>query len=149
MYGRNITEHAWEQTEQTNFLSRCRLVAVRDLDGAMERPRSVGVRGLDVAVEKGVEPVRPASHEGRVGEVKVGEVPERPKLKLLPRSKPIEPPAPSPTYVEEKQVTPSVPYQFSVDLTSLKLSNTAFLGAAILPSLTSWELSTRGTLVPA
>ncbi|XP_051215495.1 uncharacterized protein [Lolium perenne] len=89
-----------------NPMDRPRLVAVRDLDGAMERPRSVGVRGLDVAVEKGVEPVRPASHEGRVGEVKVGEVPERPKLKLLPRSKPIEPPAPSPTYVEEKQVHP-------------------------------------------
>lgn len=29
-----------------------------------------------------------------------------PKLKLLPRSKPIEAPAPSPTYVEEKQVHP-------------------------------------------
>ncbi|KAM0931113.1 hypothetical protein ACQ4PT_000533 [Festuca glaucescens] len=86
-----------------NAMDRPRLVAVRDLDGAMERPRSVGVRGLDVAMEKGVEQVRPASHEGRVGEVKIGEVPERPKLKLLPRSKPIEPPAPSPTYVEEKQ----------------------------------------------
>ncbi|XP_047063241.1 translation initiation factor IF-2-like [Lolium rigidum] len=89
-----------------NPMERPRLVAVRDMDGAMERPRSVGVRGMDVAVEKGVEQVRPASHEGRVGEVKVGEVPERPKLKLLPRSKPIEPPAPSPTYVEEKQVHP-------------------------------------------
>uniref|UniRef100_A0A453BCV8 Uncharacterized protein n=1 Tax=Aegilops tauschii subsp. strangulata TaxID=200361 RepID=A0A453BCV8_AEGTS len=72
----------------------------------MERPRSVGLRGLDVAMEKGVEPVRPASHEGRVGEGKIGEVPERPKLKLLPRSKPIESPAPSPTYIEEKQVLP-------------------------------------------
>jgi hypothetical protein len=132
-----------------NPMDRPRLVAVRDLDGAMERPRSVGVRGLDVAVEKGVELVRPASHEGRVGEVKVGEVPERPKLKLLPRSKPIEPPAPSPTYVEEKQVTPSLPSQFSVDLTYLKDSHIAFLGAAILPSLICWELSTRGTLGPA
>ncbi|KAM0882682.1 hypothetical protein ACQ4PT_032132 [Festuca glaucescens] len=89
-----------------NPMDRPRLVAVRDLDGAMDRPRSVGVRGLDVAMEKGVEPVRPVSHEGRVGEVKIGEMPERPKLKLLPRSKPIEPPAPSPTYVEEKQVHP-------------------------------------------
>uniref|UniRef100_A0ACD5ULS4 Uncharacterized protein n=1 Tax=Avena sativa TaxID=4498 RepID=A0ACD5ULS4_AVESA len=87
-------------------MDRPRLVVVRDLDGAMERPRSVGVRGLDVALENGMEPVRPASHEGRVAEVKTGEVPERPKLKLLPRSKPIEPPAPSPTYVEEKQVQP-------------------------------------------
>jgi hypothetical protein len=52
MYGRNITEHAWEQTEQTNFLSRCRLVAVRDLDGAMERPRLVAVRDLDGAMER-------------------------------------------------------------------------------------------------
>jgi hypothetical protein len=101
-------------------MDRPRLVAVRDLDGAMERPRSVGLRGPDVSMEKGVEQVRPASHEGRVGEVKSGEVPERPKLKLLPRSKPIEASAPSPTYVEEKQVTPSVPSQFCVDLISPK-----------------------------
>jgi len=32
------------------------------------------------------------------------EVPERPKLKLLPRSKPIEASEPSPTYAEDKQV---------------------------------------------
>ena len=88
-------------------MDRPRLVVVRELDGAMERPRSVGVRGLDVAMEKSVDPVRPASHKGRVGEVKIEEVPERPKLKLLPRSKPVEPPAPSPTYVEEKQVATS------------------------------------------
>ncbi|EMS55861.1 hypothetical protein TRIUR3_27684 [Triticum urartu] len=87
-------------------IERPRALAVRELDGAMERPRSVGLRGLDVAMDKGVEPVRPASHEGRVGEGKIGEVPERPKLKLLPRSKPIESPAPSPTYMEEKQVLP-------------------------------------------
>ncbi|KAM3385102.1 hypothetical protein ACQJBY_009199 [Aegilops geniculata] len=87
-------------------IERPRALAVRELDGAMERPRSVGLRGLDVAMDKGVEPVRPASHEGRVGEGKIGEVPERPKLKLLPRSKPIESPAPSPTYIEEKQVLP-------------------------------------------
>lgn len=70
----------------------------------IERPRSVGVRELDSAVERGAAPVRPASHEGRVGEGRAGEVPERPRLKLLPRSKPIEAPEPSPTYVEEKQV---------------------------------------------
>ncbi|CAL5062312.1 unnamed protein product [Urochloa decumbens] len=70
----------------------------------MERPRSVGVRELDGGVDKGAAPVRPASHEGRVGEGRVTEMPERPKLKLLPRSKPIEAPEPSPTYVEDKQV---------------------------------------------
>jgi len=70
----------------------------------MERPRSVGVRELDVGVERGAAPVRPASHEGRVGEGRVVEVPERPKLKLLPRSKPIEASEPSPTYAEDKQV---------------------------------------------
>lgn len=70
----------------------------------VERPRSVGVREPDGGVERGAAPVRPASHEGRVGEGRLGEVPERPKLKLLPRSKPIEAPEPSPTYVEEKQV---------------------------------------------
>ncbi|KAL6656713.1 hypothetical protein ACP70R_004493 [Stipagrostis hirtigluma subsp. patula] len=70
----------------------------------MERPRSVGVRELDVGVERGTAPVRPASHEGRIGDGRTGEVPERPKLKLLPRSKPIETPEPSPIYVEEKQV---------------------------------------------
>jgi hypothetical protein len=72
----------------------------------MERPRSVGVRELDVGVERGAAPVRPASHEGRVGEGRVAEVPERPKLKLLPRSKPIEASEPSPTYDEDKQVVP-------------------------------------------
>ncbi|KAJ1291301.1 hypothetical protein BS78_02G306400 [Paspalum vaginatum] len=70
----------------------------------IERPKSVGVRELDGGVERGAAPVRPASHEGRVGEGRVGEMPERPKLKLLPRSKPVEAPEPSPTYVEEKQV---------------------------------------------
>uniref|UniRef100_A0A0E0ECT0 Uncharacterized protein n=1 Tax=Oryza meridionalis TaxID=40149 RepID=A0A0E0ECT0_9ORYZ len=89
----------------------------------MERPKSVGVRELDGGIERGVAPVRPASHEGRVGEARgvevqerprVGDVPERPrvgdvlperpKLKLLPRSKPIEASEPSPVYVEEKQV---------------------------------------------
>ena len=72
----------------------------------MERPRSVGVRELDVGVERGAAPVRPASHEGRVGEGRVAEEPERPKLKLLPRSKPIEASEPSPTYAEDKQVVP-------------------------------------------
>ncbi|KAF0905189.1 hypothetical protein E2562_000982 [Oryza meyeriana var. granulata] len=88
----------------------------------MERPKSVGVRELDVGMERGVAPVRPASHEGRVGEARglevperprasdvserprVSDVPERPKLKLLPRSKPIEAAEPSPVYVVEKQV---------------------------------------------
>uniref|UniRef100_A0A0D3GS49 Uncharacterized protein n=1 Tax=Oryza barthii TaxID=65489 RepID=A0A0D3GS49_9ORYZ len=89
----------------------------------MERPKSVGVRELDGGIERSVAPVRPASHEGRVGEARgvevqerprVGDVPERPrvgdvlperpKLKLLPRSKPIEASEPSPVYVEEKQV---------------------------------------------
>ncbi|TKW35167.1 hypothetical protein SEVIR_2G354300v4 [Setaria viridis] len=70
----------------------------------MERPRSVGVREVDGGVERGAAPVRPASHEGRVGDGRVAEVPERPKLKLLPRSKPVEAPEPSPTYVEDKQV---------------------------------------------
>uniref|UniRef100_A0A804MRP4 HAT dimerization domain-containing protein n=1 Tax=Zea mays TaxID=4577 RepID=A0A804MRP4_MAIZE len=70
----------------------------------IERPRSVGVRELDSGVERGAAPVRPASHEGRIGEGRAGEVPERPKLKLLPRSKPIEDPEQRPTYVEAKQV---------------------------------------------
>uniref|UniRef100_A0A0D9X011 isopentenyl-diphosphate Delta-isomerase n=1 Tax=Leersia perrieri TaxID=77586 RepID=A0A0D9X011_9ORYZ len=89
----------------------------------MERPKSVvGVRELEGGMERGVAPVRPASHEGRVGEARgvevqerpragdvlerprVGDVPERPKLKLLPRSKPIETAEPSPVYAEEKQV---------------------------------------------
>uniref|UniRef100_J3MLT5 Uncharacterized protein n=2 Tax=Oryza brachyantha TaxID=4533 RepID=J3MLT5_ORYBR len=88
----------------------------------MERPKSVGVRELDGGMERGVAPVRPASHEGRVGEARdvevperprasdvperprVGDVPERPKLKLLPRSKPVDATEPSPVYVEEKQV---------------------------------------------
>ncbi|KAL6871497.1 hypothetical protein ACP4OV_014326 [Aristida adscensionis] len=70
----------------------------------MERPRSVGVRELDGGLERGVAPVRPASHEGRVGEGRVEEVPERPKLKLLPRSKPVDAPEPSPTNGGEKQV---------------------------------------------
>nr|CAB3458232.1 unnamed protein product [Digitaria exilis] len=70
----------------------------------IERPRSVGVRELDAGVERGAAPVRPASHEGRVGDGRIAEAPERPKLKLLPRSKPIEAPEPSPTYVEDKQV---------------------------------------------
>ncbi|ONM58076.1 eukaryotic translation initiation factor-related [Zea mays] len=71
----------------------------------VERPRSVGVRELDSGVERGAAPVRPASHEGRVGgEGRDGDTPERPRLKLLPRSKPIEAPEPSPTYVAEKQV---------------------------------------------
>ncbi|KAF0923746.1 hypothetical protein E2562_006713, partial [Oryza meyeriana var. granulata] len=43
------------------------------------------------------------SHEGRVGEARGLEVPERPKLKLLPCSKPIEAAEPSPVYVKEKQ----------------------------------------------
>lgn len=112
---------------------RPRSLAVRELDGAMERPRSVGLRGLDVAMDKGVEPVRPASHEGRVGEGKIGDAPERPKLKLLPRSKPIEPPAPSPTYVEEKQVATSLPSEFYAYLTSLKDAPLALLGNNLLP----------------
>ncbi|KAL5198528.1 hypothetical protein ABZP36_002040 [Zizania latifolia] len=80
----------------------------------MERPKSVGVRELDGGgVERGVASARPVSHEGRVGDGRGGEVPERPrivdvperpKLKLLPRSKPIEAPEPSPLYIEEKQV---------------------------------------------
>lgn len=87
------------------IMERPRSVGVRELDDAMERPRSVGVRALDLTMEKGMAPVRPASHEGRVVEVRAEVVPERPKLKLLPRSKPIDPPAPSPTYVEDKQVS--------------------------------------------
>lgn len=94
----------------------------------MERPKSVGVRELDGGIERSVAPVRPASHEGRVGEARglevqerprVGDVPERPrvgdvlperpKLKLLPRSKPIEASEPSPVYVEEKQVITLAP----------------------------------------
>ena len=81
----------------------------------IERPRSVGVRELDSAVERGAAPVRPASHEGRVGEGRAGEVPERPRLKLLPRSKPIEAPEPSPTYVEEKQVVTICSFHACVD----------------------------------
>ncbi|TVU38731.1 hypothetical protein EJB05_12116, partial [Eragrostis curvula] len=70
----------------------------------VERPRSVGVRDLNGGAERGSAPVRPASHEGRVGDERDKEVSERPKLKLLPRSKPVEAPEPSPTNVEEKQV---------------------------------------------
>ncbi|KAK3125288.1 hypothetical protein QOZ80_7BG0602770 [Eleusine coracana subsp. coracana] len=70
----------------------------------VERPRSVGVRDLDGGVERGAAPVRPASHEGRVGDGSDKEVSERPKLKLLPWSKPVEAPELSPTNVEEKQV---------------------------------------------
>uniref|UniRef100_M8BNA0 Uncharacterized protein n=1 Tax=Aegilops tauschii TaxID=37682 RepID=M8BNA0_AEGTA len=121
-------------------IERPRSLAVRELDGAMERPRSVGLRGLDVAMEKGVEPVRPASHEGRVGEGKIGEVPERPKLKLLPRSKPIESPAPSPTYIEEKQVTTSVPSEFYADLISLEDGPLTLRGVTFLPSRSDCKL---------
>jgi hypothetical protein len=69
-----------------------------------ERPRSVGVRDLNGGVERDTAPVRPSSHEGRVGDGRDKEVPERPKLKLLPRSKPVEAPEPSPTNVEAKKV---------------------------------------------
>jgi hypothetical protein len=70
----------------------------------MKRPRSVGVRDLNAEVDRGTAPVRPVSHEGRVWDGRDMEVPDRPKLKLLPRSKPVEAPEPSPTSVEEKQV---------------------------------------------
>ncbi|KAF0901911.1 hypothetical protein E2562_011751 [Oryza meyeriana var. granulata] len=70
----------------------------------MERTKSVGVREPNIGMERGIALVRPTSHEGRVGEARGLEVPERHKLNLLPRSKPIEAAEPSPVYVEEKQV---------------------------------------------
>jgi hypothetical protein len=103
----------------------------------IERPRSVGVRELDSGVERGAAPVRPASHEGRVGEGRAGEVPERPRLKLLPRSKPIEAPEPSPTYVEEKQVVTICSFHacvahianlFAIYLSSIATTNSTVFG---------------------